>query len=294
MSGASWMSGQPSDRHPKYARSPALAAKISFNDPLVGLDHARRPLGELLAVVEDEDGLAEPHHDLHVVLDQQHGLAPVPERAHGLQQLVEQGPVDTGRRLVEQDQLGIGHEHADELDELLLAVGQVARVLVRQPLELDEPQQLLGAPTRLGVAGRGHYQQVLERRELGEHADHLEGAPHSAVEDLVRLEPVDALALEADFAGVPRFHARNAVEERGLARPVGADEPVDPARLERQRHAVDGGDAAEALDHAAQLEDGRHQMVRGRLYFCWSTPRIPRGMSSTTPTMMAPKRSWWR
>jgi len=35
-----------------------------------------------------------------------------------------------------------------------------------------------------------------------------------------------------------------------------------------------------------------HQMVRGRLYFCWSTPRMPRGMSRTTAMMMPPKRSW--
>ena len=45
----------------------------------VGLDHARvllhllrRALGDLLAVVEHRDPVGDPHHDAHVVLDQQH------------------------------------------------------------------------------------------------------------------------------------------------------------------------------------------------------------------------------
>src|SRR5262245_53742426 len=41
-----------------------LATEIRFNDALVRLDDARRPLGDLLAVVENEHGLAQAHHDL--------------------------------------------------------------------------------------------------------------------------------------------------------------------------------------------------------------------------------------
>src|SRR3972149_271264 len=85
------MSGQPSDRQPRYATLSPLAAKIGFNDPLVGLDHARGALSQLLAVIEDEHRLAQSHDDLHVVLDQEDGLPAVPERPDGVQQLVEQG-----------------------------------------------------------------------------------------------------------------------------------------------------------------------------------------------------------
>src|SRR2546426_3797750 len=293
MSGASWISGQPSDRQPSHAPSPALPAKISFNDPLVGLDHARGTLRQLLSVIEDEYGLAEPHHHLHVVLHQQHRPPAVAQGAHGVQQLVEQGAVDAGRRLVEQDQLRLGHQHADELHQLLLPVGQVAGVLVGQPLELDEAEQLQGPLPRRGVArGRDHH-QVLQRGQLREHPDHLEGAPDAEVEDLVRPHPVDAVALELDLALVAGLDARDAVEERGLARAVGPDEPVDPAGLERQRHAVDGRDAAEPLHDSRDVEDRRHQIVLGRLYFCWRTPRMPRGIMRTTATMMAPNRSGW-
>ena len=70
----------------------------------------------------------------------------VAERPHSVEQLVEQGAVHARRGLVEQDQLGIGHEDADELHELLLAIGEVARELAGELLELDEAQELEGAP----------------------------------------------------------------------------------------------------------------------------------------------------
>jgi hypothetical protein len=53
-----------------------------------------------------------------------------------------------GRRLGEEDQLGIRHEHAHELDQLLLTVGEIAGELSGEALELDEGQQLLGPRCR--------------------------------------------------------------------------------------------------------------------------------------------------
>src|SRR6266849_5647814 len=360
MRGASWMSGQPRESQPRYRASPALAAKIGFNHSLVGLDDAGRALGQLLAVVEDEDRLAEPHDDLHVVLHEEHGLAPVAQLPHGVQELVEQGAVDPRRRLVEQDEIRVGHEHADELHQLLLAVGEIARVFPGEALELDEAEELLGAGAGLGIVIGGDDQEILERRQIGKDPDDLERAADALVKDLMRLEPVDPAPLAADLALVARLDAGDAVEQRGLARAIGPDQAVDAAGLEAERYAIHGGDAAKALEDTVHLEDGRHQrsacrqcgewsrghpprttltrnplerlvrsheirvfdfgsaqkirvhggcplphsppradeplqedirqMVRGRLYFCWRTPRMPRGMRSTTATMMVPKR----
>src|SRR5262245_42062501 len=115
MSGASWMSGHGTDSHARYTTTPAstahgshpsdasLAAKVRLDHAFVGLDRSRRPFGDLLAVVEDEHGLAEPHHDLHVVLDEQDRLALVAQAAHGVEQIVQQRAVDAGGGLVEQD-----------------------------------------------------------------------------------------------------------------------------------------------------------------------------------------------
>src|SRR3990172_2128712 len=101
MIGASWTSGQARERQASTAASAAsgrsaspLAAEIRFNDPLVGLDRAGRPLGDLLAVVQHEHGLAEPHDDLHVVLDEEHGLAPLAQLPPPLPQVLQPPSVD--------------------------------------------------------------------------------------------------------------------------------------------------------------------------------------------------------
>src|SRR5438094_7973513 len=257
MMGASWISGQPRERHASIATTTAnattgtpasLPAEVRFNDALVGLDDAGRAFGDLVAVVEDEHDLAQPHDDLHVVLDQQHGV----------EQVVEEGAVDAGRRLVEQDQRGVAHEHPHELDELLLAIGQVTGVLAGQLLELHEGQQLAASTLGGGPIAAGHDQEIFERRELGKHSGHLKGAAHALHRDLPRFQAVDALTLEENPAGVTALDAGDAVEQRRLPGAVRADEAVDPSGLEAQRDPVDRRDAAEALLDGVELERGRH------------------------------------
>src|SRR5713101_7677150 len=113
MIGASCSSGHGNDRRTSQAtsaasaatsptstaRAAALATKVGLDHAFVALDGAGRAFGDLLAVVEDEDGLAEPHHDLHVVLDQQHGLALIAQAPDGVEQVVEQRAVHAGRGL---------------------------------------------------------------------------------------------------------------------------------------------------------------------------------------------------
>src|SRR5689334_10966399 len=264
------MSGHVSDRHASHAAIPAnaataapvttpsaLAAEIRFNDPLVGLDDARWAFGDLVAVIENEHGLAEAHHDLHVVLDQQHGLARIAQARDGLEQIVEQRAVDAGRRLVEQDQHGIRHEHADELDELLLAIREIARILVGQPREPHELEQLTAALLRGPARPARHHEQVFQRRELRKDADHLERAADTAAGHLPRFEAIDTLATERHLPAVERCEPGDAVEQRGLARAVRPDQTIDAPRLERERDVVDGRDAAEALTHAVDTEHGR-------------------------------------
>src|SRR5213594_274503 len=267
MIGASWIRGQPRERHASRATTTAnattgtpasLPTEVRFNDALVGLDDAGRPLGNLVAVVEDEHNLAQPHHDLHVVLHEQHRPALVAQPANGLEQVVEQGAVDAGRRLVEEDQRRVAHQHPDELDELLLAVGEIAGVLARQLLQLHERKQLASPALGGGPIATGHHQQVFQRRELRKDARHLERAAHALHRDLPRLQSIDALALEEDPAGVTALDAGDAVEQRRLPRAVRTDEAVDPSRLEPQGDAVDRDDAAKALLDGVELERGRH------------------------------------
>ena len=117
----------------------------------VGLDHARVvahrrrvALGDLLAVVEHRDLLGDAHHDLHVVLDEQDGEAPLVAQA-----LHERGEgigflgVHARRGLVEQQQLGVGGQRPGDLDASLVAVGEVdGQMFVHGPLQADVLQRL--------------------------------------------------------------------------------------------------------------------------------------------------------
>src|SRR5207245_8187483 len=103
--------GPPNDNHPTYTPPPASPAtithpvsihapsagsspaEIGFDDTLIRLDHAGRALGDLLAVVEHEHRFAQAHDDLHVVLDEQDGLALLAQAAPVPGQVVQQRPV---------------------------------------------------------------------------------------------------------------------------------------------------------------------------------------------------------
>src|ERR687888_1188263 len=100
MSTTSWMSGHVRERHASHTATPpktataakatttgALATEVRFNDPLVGLNDARWAFRDLVAVIENEDGLAEAHHDFHIVFDEQHGLAGVTQPCDRLEQI---------------------------------------------------------------------------------------------------------------------------------------------------------------------------------------------------------------
>src|SRR5439155_258809 len=65
-------------------------------------------------------------------------------------------------------------------------------------------------------------------------------------------------------------------------------EPEDAARHQEHHRDTDRDAAANALDQPITVEDrSRHQIVRGRWYFCCRSPRTPRGIRSTTATPAA-------
>ena len=97
------------------------------------------------------------------MLDEQHRLARVAQPRDSIEQVVEQRAVDAGGGLVEQDERGIGHQHPHELDELLLAVREVAGVFPREALELHEGEQLARPRHGRLVRPRRDDEEVLER-----------------------------------------------------------------------------------------------------------------------------------
>src|SRR5262245_32783206 len=68
-------SSYPATTPRSSSSGPRSAAKVGLDDTRVAANRVRRSLGDLLPVVEHDDALGDIHHDVHVVLDQQHGLA---------------------------------------------------------------------------------------------------------------------------------------------------------------------------------------------------------------------------
>src|ERR1019366_6541610 len=117
---------------------------------------------------------------------------------------------------------------------------------------------------------------VLERRHLGEEADVLKGTGDARLCHFVYRARLVWLAAELEGARVRRVETGENVEEGRLACAVGADQAVDLAFLDRDADVGERLQAAEALRHAADLQDGRafsHALLR-RNELRWS-PRWP-------------------
>src|SRR5439155_1727880 len=80
--------------------------------------------------------------------------------------------------------------------------------------------------------------------------------------ELQRRHAGDVLAAEFHAPRARLDLAQDAVEQRRLARAVGADHADDLARADRQRDAVDGTDRAVVLLNALDFEERR---LRGHL-----------------------------
>src|SRR5690606_21943125 len=107
-------------------------------------------------------------------------------------------------------------------------------------------------------------EDVFEDGHVGEEANVLEGARDSERAHLVHGKAGDAVAVEAYLACSGAVEAGDAVEERGLAGAVGADEPVDCPGRDGDGQAGERVEAAEAHANVDGFEGGhgeRHALV---------------------------------
>src|SRR5256885_2995410 len=118
--------------------------------PEVGLDHrrvvlhlARRAASDPAAEVEHVHAVGDPHHHLHVVLDQQDRQLEV--LAHPADQRAELSDllvVEASRRLVQEQQPRPRCERAGKLDALLGAEGELSRRPVGEGGQADVAEDL--------------------------------------------------------------------------------------------------------------------------------------------------------
>src|SRR5207247_847782 len=163
----------------------------------------------------------------------------------------------------EEQQRRLHGERATHAHELLHAEGKIGDRLLAIALELEELDDLLdtAALTRLlapraspehapGEHARPHVtvaaeQDVVEHRHVAEELDELE-APRDAVRrHPMRRQPGNLRALEGDAAARRSIETADAIQERRLARAVGADQRGQRPLLDPEAHA---GERAQPLE----------------------------------------------
>ena len=100
--------------------------EIGLDDPRMIADVRGASVCELLAVVENGDAVASPHHNLHVVFHKHHRHAGSLNAADKADELTGFRSVQTGSRLVRQNQFWSANECARNFEEPLMPVGQAS------------------------------------------------------------------------------------------------------------------------------------------------------------------------
>ena len=168
----------------------AAGAEVGLDHLLVLLHLGGRALGDLLAVVEHGEPVAQAHHQLHVVLDQQDGAAVLADLVDQLAQHQLLARVHAGGGFVERDQLGVGRQCARDLEPALVAVAECSRLVagVLGAMFQNAATKAEEAAIRQRAIDLLHYVRIEER------ADEL--ARNLSYGDQRRLEIARALATE--------------------------------------------------------------------------------------------------
>ena len=122
--------------------------EIGGDDGGVLADRRGRAFGDLAAEIQHRDGVRRVHHQLHVVLDQQHGRAALGDGADRSRQAFRFIRGKPGRRLVEQQELGLRGKRAGDFEQPLLAVGERARLRIGGALRARRSRAVRGPAPR--------------------------------------------------------------------------------------------------------------------------------------------------
>src|SRR5579872_165677 len=195
-------------------------AEIGLDHLRIALNVGRRAFGDLLAEIEHRDAVADPHHQPHIVLDQQYRDAPALEPGDRVQQRHAFGHVHPGRGLVEQKNVRLRRERACNFEKAPLRVGQLAGAIVGAIGEAHRRKRFQRGHVDIGFAfpmpgirqkdidkggrpvARSRHLHVLDNAEVFKNPDILERSREAQPSDAVGLEAEDFVRTDPDGAGV--------------------------------------------------------------------------------------------
>ena len=168
--------------------------------------------------------------------------------------------VDVRPRLVEKDRFGGRRECPSQRHTLLLSAGELMRVLITEPAEVDEREQ--HGDARGALPTRDPEGDVLRHREVGEEGvvleDHSDATP-------LRRDPAarscNVLAGDGDGPGVGRLETGDQAQKGRLATTGRAEKRDDLTSADAERGGRDGLHAPETPGHALE---GDHRAIHVR------------------------------
>ena len=213
----------------------------------------RRSLSDDLAVVDDGEAVAEALGFVHVMRGEKHGAAAALELADDLPQLAAALGIETGGRLVEEENARIGDERRGDGQALALSAGKFSYPGVGLLGEAEFGEDL-GGGERLAVEA-GEELDGFADGELFRQASLLQGDAQPLAELLgIGVPPA---AEDAHFAGSGLEQAFKDFDGRGLAGAVGAEQAEALAFANLEVEATQGFDlGVVSLAQAAALDGG--------------------------------------
>ena len=216
-------------------------AEISFDDGSIGRHLRRGARRDDTAFRQHEHVLGQAHHRLHDVLDHDDGDAAVAQATDDRQDVADLGRVQSGKNLVEQQQLWPGRQRAGEFETLAAGDGQGVGRPVEHLAEPHVASDLLGDRKCFGarrVPQIGAHQDIVAHRQTGEGLHDLERAGDAVPRQPVRRHAGDVRPAVANGAFARLEESGDDGEKRGLAGAVGPDQAGNTALRRRQRRRV--------------------------------------------------------
>ena len=201
-----------------------------------------RPVEREVPVAREEDDAVAGQQVLHRVRGEHHRGAAVREPAQKGEQLTGAGGIQAGGRLVQEEDVGAREQLDRDARALALAARERAHLHIGALGEAERAECLLHGQVHLGRrGGRWHPQ----RRRVAQRAlERQVGVDDVVLGDVAEQPPervevaVEVDAVEAHRPALRRTHARQRLQQRGLAGAAAADDRDELARADGERHAA--------------------------------------------------------
>ena len=249
------------------------AADHQRDQPIPIQVYDKRCASGVAAVAKDGHGVADFEHLFELVGHVENRHPPIAQPAEGAKQTLGFGQRDRGGGFVQQQDPGVRGKGAGDLDQLLLGSAERGHVARRPNAQADQVHVAARVALDLGLVDElrrlAHHaveQHVLAHAEGGNQAALLVDDGNASGESLARARDGSRRALDQILPRVRRVDPGDDLHQSALARSVLAEERVDIAGIQGQRHVVKGADAGKRLADVLQLEQRRTGPVSRRIH----------------------------